>query len=602
MAMTPAAEGGTSNSLMDVSADGRLLACSNRDSGTVTIVDLKKKEKVFEILVGVKPEGVTFLGDTHRLAVAVYGIDQVIFLDADSDAAQKTESTQVFDEPYGVVSNGTGSRIYVTLDFPGRVIEIDTSSHKITREIDAGRFVRGMAISSDEKRLFITEFYTSLVKAIDIQSWEVVDQWAGTGTDNISRQITLNPKRPKAYLTHIRSRVTAVHGSGSIFPYLSVVDTLEGEGKRRTRIPVDSVFNSQITSNPWEVAVSPDGRQMYMVFASTNDMFACNVIDDDYREVELRRHMRLGANPRAVRVSPDGSEVYVYDALDFNVLAFDTNSLRQIDEIAVTENPLGPQVLLGKQLFYSALQPMVGRRWISCSSCHPDGDSDGRTWHNPEGLRNTQSMGGMAWTHPIHWSADRDEVQDFEHTIRGPLMQGRGLIRGKVQPALGEPNQSLSEQLDALAAYSNSHKISMSPYSQDGLSDAATRGRKLFFSAQTKCATCHTGPFYTDSQPRAADKIVRHDVGTGEDDPSEKMGPAYDTPTLLGLYRTAPYLHHGKAATLEEVLTTFNPQDRHGTTSQLTAAERTDLVEYLKALPFENPVAAAKAAGLKPAK
>ena len=46
----------------------------------------------------------------------------------------------------------------------------------------------------------------------------------------------------------------------------------------------------------------------------------------------------------------------------------------------------------------TALEPMVGRRWISCSSCHPDGEPDGRTWQNPEGLRNTQSLAGMAWT------------------------------------------------------------------------------------------------------------------------------------------------------------------------------------------------------------
>jgi cytochrome c peroxidase len=53
---------------------------------------------------------------------------------------------------------------------------------------------------------------------------------------------------------------------------------------------------------------------------------------------------------------------------------------------------------------------------------------------------------------------------------------------------------------------------------------------------------------------------------------SEKLGPKYDTPTLLGLYRTAPYLHHGKAATLLDVLTTCNQEDRHGKTSHLSPA------------------------------
>jgi len=64
------------------------------------------------------------------------------------------------------------------------------------------------------------------------------------------------------------------------------------------------------------------------------------------------------------------------------------------------------------------------------------------------------------------------------------------------------------------------------------------------------------------------------------------------------LYRTAPYLHHGKAAKLKDVLTTQNKADRHGTTSHLSDDQINDLVEFLKALPYEDPATAAKAAGL----
>ena len=76
------------------------------------------------------------------------------------------------------------------------------------------------------------------------------------------------------------------------------------------------------------------------------------------------------------------------------------------------------------------------------------------------------------------------------------------------------------------------------------------------------------------------------------------MGPEYDTPTLLGIYKTAPYLHHGKAATLEEVLTRYNREDRHGKTSHLTLVQINDLVEFLKALPYEDPEPRAKALGM----
>ena len=326
-------------------------------------------------------------------------------------------------------------------------------------------------------------------------------------------------------------------------------------------------------------------------------MFACDVVDDDYREIKHRATLQLGNNPRAVRVSPDSRR--------------STFTTRWISMSSLTTSPVSPRwrrfpspkirsatrSFSARSLFYTALQPMVGRRWISCSSCHPDGEADGRTWQNPEGLRNTTSLAGMAWTHPLHWSADRDEVQDFEHTIRGPLMQGRGLIRGKVNPELGAPEQrSFARTRCAGRLQQHAHR-SAEPPRKGGLSESAKRGREIFFSKQTQCATCHSGPYFTDSTPR--ETILVHDVGTGADDPTEKKGPAYDTPTLLGIYKTAPYLHHGKAATLKDVLTTFNHNDRHGKTSQLSAGQIDDLVEFLKALPYEDPEPKAKALGMK---
>jgi len=587
---------GPSNSLMDISRDGALLACSNRDSGTVTIVNLDAYTKRHEVLVGVKPEGVSFIGTTHEVAVAVYGEDKILYIDAYSGKA--TGQTEVFDEPYGIVSNERGNRLYVTLDYPGRIVEIDVETRDVARQFNVGEFARGIALSPDGHRAFITEYYTAVVKAVDLASGKVNDEWHGVRTDNLARQIVSHPRRPKAYFAHMRSRTTISHGAGSIFPYVSVVDTDPGEGRRRKRIPMDSFLGNRVTANPWEVAVSEDGRQFYVVFSGTDDMFACDVVDDDYREIALRKYLRLGHNPRAVRVAPDGKTFYVYNALDFTVAAYDAQRLELLATIPVCDNPLGDKVRRGKILFHSALQPMVGRRWISCSSCHPDGETDGRTWQKEEGQRDTPSLSGLAWTHPILWSANRDEVQDWEHTIRSSLMEGRGLIRGNVHSVFGPPNKGRSADLDALAAYTNSHTFAPSPHAKGGLSEAAKRGREIFFSAKTGCAGCHTGPFYTDSRPRPHERIVRHNVGTGDVDPTETMGPAYDTPTLLGVYRTAPYLHHGTARTLEEVITVHNPADKHGRTSHLTKPQVADLVVFLRSLPYEDPDSLAKNARL----
>lgn len=581
--ITSSARAGTSSSLMDISTDGKLLVCSNRDSGTVTVVDLATREAKFEIPVGWHPEGVSFLGDSHRLAVAVYGDDRIRFLDGET--GELLGDVEVFDEPYGLVSSPDGTRLWATLEYPGRIVEIDPESKTIVRDETVGRFLRGIALSPDG-RLLVTEYQTGIVKAVDAETLQVIEEWIGTPQDSLARQIVVHPTRPKAYLPHQRSLTTVAHGSGSIFPYVSVIDVDEPESaadrSRRKRVQMDSFRGVYVVANPWEVALNSDGTKLYVVFSGTDDMFVANVLDDNYRELEYASLLRTGSNPRAVRVAPDDRTFYVYNALDFTVDVFDAKSEKKAAEIRVTEWPGEEEVLLGKKLFYSARPPMSRLRWISCSSCHPDGDADGRTWQQPEGLRNTQPLFGLKFTHPIHWSADRDEVQDFEHTIRSPLMRGRGLVEGPINESLGEPNAGLSPELDALAAYTNSHtEFKLSPHAKEGLSEAAKRGKTLFHSQEVGCARCHSGPYLTDQK--------MHDVGTGADDPTEKLGPDYDTPTLLGIYRSAPYLHHGKAETLEEVLTKYNRDDRHGRTRHLSSEQIADLVEYLKALPYEQP-------------
>lgn len=583
------------NSLLAVSRDGSLTVCSNRDSQSVSVFKTDGLQRQHEISVGLHPEGTAFIGASGLFACCVYGDDTIVVCDAGS--GELLHQIDVFDEPYGIVSSADGKSLFVTLEYPGRVIRIDTSSWTIDAEWQIGKMLRGIALTADQEYIFVTEYLTANLIQVDAKSGKIVDEFPGTSTDNIARQVALHPTLPKALIPHIRSKTSAAHGNGSIFPYVGVA-TYAGESKgRRMRVPMDTFRGTRVVANPWEVAISPDGQFAYMLFGATNDLFVARILGDDYQELSYQATMRLGNNPRAVNVTPDGETLLIYNALDYELVAYATQDLKEKYRSSVTDSPLKGQHLLGKKLFYTAAQPMSGRQWIACSSCHIDGDADGRTWQNPEGLRQTQPLKGLAWTHPIHWSADRDEVQDFEHTIRGKLMQGRGLLNGRLPDSLKQPISGRSKMLDALAVYTNSHRFSISPYSKNGLSDSAKRGQTIFHSPATGCATCHTGAYYSDSQPGG--ELVRHDVGTGRTDPSELMGTAYDTPTLLGVYRSAPYLHDGTAATLRDVLTTKNNGNIHGATSQLEPSQIDDLVAFLRALPFEDPEPAARAEGLK---
>ncbi|MGL4420896.1 MAG: hypothetical protein ACRCZF_09550 [Gemmataceae bacterium] len=576
-----------SNSLVAVHPDGARLAVANPDRGTVTLVDLKTRQATIEFPAGDHPEGVAWAGPGLLLAT-VYGDDRLLFLDTATNSI--AHILPVPDEPYGVVANRAGTRAYVTHDYPGSISVIDVPNRKVLHTFAVGQGCRGIALNAEETTLYVTEFLTGTLLSVDPATGKVAERFTARTTDNMARHVELHPKRPKAYLSHIRSVITSFSATASIAPVLSVCDLKPLAEARRRIVPLDAFNGAYVIATPWEAAIHPDGRRMYTIYSGTNDGNVCRLIDDDYREAEpIGRPVRLGKLPRAIRVAPGGTEVYVYSAIDGSISIFDDDMKKELARVKVCDPAHTPEWVRGKELFALAALPMTSERWVACASCHPDGFSDGRIWNNPDGPRKTPLLFGLASTHPLHYSADRDEVQDFEYTIRGKLMLGRGLYSGRLRPAeLDEPLAGKSKDLDALAIYTNSFPVRLSPHNPapGQLSESATRGKALFENTKTQCATCHSGPYYSDSTLTKPYKL--YDVGTG-DDPREKLGPKFDTPSLLMVYRSAPYLHDGRAKTLHDVLTMANKADQHGVTSHLKPAEVDDLVEFLKALPYEFP-------------
>jgi cytochrome c peroxidase len=113
------------------------------------------------------------------------------------------------------------------------------------------------------------------------------------------------------------------------------------------------------------------------------------------------------------------------------------------------------------------------------------------------------------------------------------------------------------------------------------LTAAQERGQALFvrdvdkfgnpIPAANRCVFCHDGPKGTNQKS--------FDVGTKKVTDNSGL---LDTPQLTNIAITAPYLHDGSAATLEQIWTVFNPEDKHGRTNDLTKDELNDLIEYLR--------------------
>ncbi|MFZ5477404.1 MAG: PKD domain-containing protein [Myxococcota bacterium] len=271
-------------------------------------------------------------------------------------------------------------------------------------------------------------------------------------------------------------------------------------------------------------------------------------------------------------LATDGATAWVLASVDKELVAYDLGAGNA--EVELARVALG-EADLGERVFHFAGDPrMSGDAYLSCASCHLDGGTDARTWDfsdRGEGFRDTQALFSIPDDGPFHWSANFDELQDFENAIRDH-QAGDGFVADEdLTDPLGEPKAGLSEELDALAAYVRAFPVPRSPFrEEDGAqTEAALRGREVFYAEG--CDTCHAGDDGTDAGFIDGEPVL-HDVGTLLETSGERAGEPLTglrTPSLRGLFATAPYLHDGRAATLEQALVA------HGVASDA------ELVRYL---------------------
>jgi len=227
----------------------------------------------------------------------------------------------------------------------------------------------------------------------------------------------------------------------------------------------------------------------------------------------------------------------------------------------------------GERVFTSAAYTF--QHQFSCRSCHPDGHVDGLSYDFDgdgigDNLLDNRSLMGVSGTGPFKWNGKNPSLE----IQCGPRF-AKVLMRTDPFPP---------KALHDLTTFINSLPPSRVARPSDGkLTSSQQRGRAIFFAVQTpdgkviprerRCNTCHRPPLYT---VRAS-----FDVGTkGPYDTTE----AFDTPHLLGIAASAPYLHDGRAQALEELWTLYNTNDLHGVSSYMNKIQLNDLVEFLKTL------------------
>ncbi|MCW8873053.1 MAG: c-type cytochrome [Xanthomonadales bacterium] len=566
------------SSTINVSPNGSLVVVVNNDSRSVTFIELPHHEIRAEIIVGRDPRNVVFSLDGNRAFVTNRWDDSLSVIDIPSLSVEKT--VELCDEPSGVVALDDG-RVIANCYGSGQVAVVDPDDGEVTDILDVNSAPAGMAFDTTRNLLYVTHFIDGQVTVIDPVTLQIVNT-ISTGTDsNLVNSIVISPDAERAWIPHQRSNVgnEALLFDTTVFPVVTAVDLDTQAQVFDARIHLD--ISDEPVNMPFDAIVTGD-NEIWVLNSGSNDISVINL--EDGKGIA---HIEVGHNPRGMALSPDGSTIYVNNNLSGTVSAIDTVTYEVKEEFEVTEIALTRAVLNGKRLFHSSnTTDLALDQWISCATCHFDGEMDSRTWFFPDGPRNTSSLLGVAETLPVHWSGDLDELQDVEITIRD-IQAGTGLAEGNdhCDPAcdLGPPNSGRSRDLDDLAEYMVNLEFSPNPNRLvDGsLDEAAVRGKTLFESDMLECSECHPSPLYTD--------LKIHDVGTGLST-GERKGSEFDTPSLRGIYKTAPYLHDGSAGTLRDVLTRNNPANEHGTTSHLSGQEVDDLIAFMRSLSGEDSV------------
>ncbi|MFK8017293.1 MAG: PA14 domain-containing protein, partial [Gammaproteobacteria bacterium] len=604
----------------------------NPDNDSVSVADADGV-LLAEIAVGQKPWSLARAPGANRIYVTNKADATISIISSTTLTVEDTVPLPYGSQPHGLVFDATGTTYTVVLEARASVQKHDALSHQLLGEIALGGAPRHATMTHDDATLLISNFVTPPVPGEDTASVDIASAAAQVfsidpATMTLTDTLTLtHDDRPTSESqgpglpNYLNAAVVSFDNSQAFVP--SKKDNILG-GELRGNFGITFDHTVRANTSLLDLATGLEGNLRIDFDNASLATGAAVTGGDRYLLVALETSRELavydllngfevlrlitGRAPQGVALSTDGRIAYVHNFMDRSVSRFDLTAMIETELPAsnplptvnvVSSETLSAPVLLGKQIFYDARDDRLARdNYMSCASCHNDGGQDGRVWDFTslgEGLRNTIELngrGGMGHGF-LHWSANFDEVQDFEGQIR-TLAAGTGLMNdadfdaGTRSEPLGDAKAGLSAELDALAAYLASlGDVDRSPYRADDgtLTTAAAAGKLVF--ATNGCGTCHAGTSFSGS----GDGNALANVGTLTAASGQRLaGPldGIDIPTLRDVWKTAPYLHDGSAPTLAEAVSAHATID-----GDLLG----DLVAYLRQIGQEEDEALADSDG-----
>ncbi len=578
---------------MLLSSDGSLLYVLCQESGQVRVLNAKSYEPVKNIAVGRVPRGFSLSPKGDRLFVANSWDDTVSVIDTKSLEVAATWA--VGSEPSSVVEDREDKHLFVANRISNDVAVLDAQTGAEEKRLAAGRGASYITASPDGSKLYVTHVYPnptphrtapdSEITVIDAARAVVVDRIAlpyvahgfhvaFSADGRLGVASTLHPKNlvPLAHLEH----------GGAFADTLTLFGADVG---KPVEIPLDELELYAV--RPFGIAITPDKTRMFITCGGSEMV---TVVDIPRLMRYVRTHpgtsaqdlsasanyvvgrIAVGHDPRGVMLTKDGTKLLVANRLEDTISVVDTKTDRVVSTIALA-GPKQMSVLRhGEQTFYTSRYSFQGQ--IGCANCHIDSTFDGLQWDlEPDGfgrdIVDNRPIEAVKDTEPFKWNGGNPNLP----TECGPRTE-KYFWRAENYDDL---------TLTDLVVYVRDLPPRPNRWLQGSgeLTASQERGRALFVRESDKfgnsipetnrCVYCHSGLKGTNQKS--------FDVGTKKATDNSGL---LDTPQLTNIAITAPYLHDGSAATLEQIWTVFNLQDKHGRTNDLTKDELNDLIDYLR--------------------
>ena len=593
-----------SPSVLAASGDGSTLYIAEKTARQIAVFDIASITVTSAIPVPAEPTGLALSPDDETLYVTCTDPWGVLC----SISTSKKNIAWKMKVGYGACSpvvRGDGKRLYICNRFDNNISVIDLEKREEISPVSVGREPIAAAITPDDTLLFVAhhlpngpsdrDVVASSVRVIHTDGLQTVKEIPLPNGSTCLQDLCISNDGRFAFVTHILARfhmsTTQLDRGWMSTNAFTIIDVAAREVVNT--ILLDAIDRG--AANPWGIACSPDHRFLCVTHAGTHEISlidlpalfdklealsergaAARKFNNDYLQVSsgvnnvsnglrflvgLCRRLHLEGNgPRDVVVMGNQAYVANYFSDNLNIVDIDPGRNAFVRPLPLGGSTQTSAARKGERLFHDG--DLCFQGWQSCASCHPDGRADGLNWDLlNDGAGNPKNTKSLLLAHKTPPSMSTGVRANAEAAVRS------GIHNILFMEPAEEDASAIDEYLKALAPLPSPH-VERGKWSQ-----AAKRGEKVFFSAEVGCAQCHSGPLYTDMQT--------YDVGTkGRLDRAGE----FDTPGLNELWRTAPYLHDGRSATVRDMLTTDNRKDAHGRTSQLTEEEIVDLEAFLLCL------------------